>query len=100
MVLLGHEPIARLLHPASRLVSTLQIVCKYTLFIGLIDHAELLDDSTVRTDHSALMLLNNQIIGLATLVALVLLHVSLRFRELVFCCFFLPLGLKSTFLFN
>lgn len=100
MVLLGHEPIAGLLHPTSCLVSTLQIVCKYTFFIGLVNHTELLNDSTVSADHGSLVLLDNQIIRLAALVALVLLNVSLRLRQLVFCSFLFSLSLDSAFLLN
>ena len=78
--MLGHESVSSGLHPARRLIRPLEIVREDTLFIGLINHAELLDEATCGAHHGAFVLLDHQTVGLAAISTLVLFHVALRLR--------------------
>ena len=71
----------------------MQISSEDSLFVGLINHAVCLDEATLIADHSTLVLLEDKAVNLATVIALVVFDVHLRFRDLVL------LGFTLTFFF-
>ena len=57
----------------------MQVSSEDSFFVGLIDHAVCLDEATLIADHSALVLLEHKAVNLATVIALVVFDVHLRF---------------------
>ena len=80
-ILLGRVRIASLIDTTCRLVCTSHVSDERSLLIGLVNHAELVDDAASSAYHGSLVLLEDQCVDLAAvlLVAPVLLHVFLRF---------------------
>ena len=72
----------------------MQVSGEDSFFVCLIDHAVCLDEATLIADHSTLMLLEHKAVNLATVIALVVFDVHLRFRDLVLLGFTLTLFFK------